>query len=150
MKRINVFSVELIRDKAALYDIESKKVTSPDAAYRAIEEIFSLSSKPNEHFGMFSLNTKNEIVGAHLIFSGSVNSSVVHPREVFQRALLNNATSIVVFHNHPSGDPGPSREDIEVTRRLQEAGKVLGIEMLDHIIVGDGRHYSLKSKGHMS
>jgi DNA repair protein RadC len=150
MKRINVYSVELVRDKAALYDIESKKVNSPDAAYDIIEKVFSLSRKPNEHFGMLALNTKNEIVGAHLIFAGSVNSSVVHPREVFQRALLNNATSIIVFHNHPSGKPDPSREDIEVSRRLQEAGRIVGIELLDHIIIGDGTYYSLKAKGHMA
>ena len=98
---------------------------------------------------MICMNTKNKIIGVFEISHGSVNSSIVSPREVFQKALLANAVSIIVMHNHPSGDSTPSREDIEVTRRLSEAGKIVGVELLDHIIVGDRVYCSLKEKGHL-
>ena len=97
---------------------------------------------------MICMNTKNKIIGVFEISHGSVNSSIVSPREVFQKALLANAVSIIVMHNHPSGDCTPSREDIEVTKRLVEAGKIVGVEVLDHIIVGD-RYSSLKEKGYL-
>jgi RadC-like JAB domain len=85
--------------------------------------------------------------GPHI---GSLNSSIVHPREVMKSAILNNAASIIVSHQHPSGDPTPSREDIEVTKRLAEAGRILGIEVLDHVIVTHtGNHVSLKEKGYL-
>ena len=94
------------------------------------------------------MNTKNRIIGVFEISHGSVNSSIVSAREVFQKALLANAVSILLMHNHPSGDPSPSREDIEVTKRLVEAGKILNVQVLDHIIIGDS-YVSLKEKGHM-
>lgn len=147
-KRINFFSVKLVKDKGGLYDIESKRITSPDSAVRLVNEFLSLSELPKEHFIVFTLNTKNEVAGVHTIHIGSLNSSIVHPREVFQPAILNNAASIICFHNHPSGDTSPSYEDIEVTKRLSEAGELLGIEVLDHIIVGDG-FTSLKEKGYL-
>ena len=78
---------------------------------------------------------------------GTINTSLVHPREVFKRALLNNASNIMVAHNHPSGDPNPSKEDIQITERLKEAGNLLGINLLDHIIVGEDKYISLKEKG---
>lgn len=147
-KRINFFSVKLVKDKGGLYDIESKRITSPDSAVRLVNEFLSLSELPKEHFIVFTLNTKNEVAGVHTIHIGSLNASIVHPREVFQPAILNNAASIICFHNHPSGDTSPSYEDIEVTKRLSEAGELLGIEVLDHIIVGDG-FTSLKEKGYL-
>ena len=94
------------------------------------------------------MNTKNKVIGVFEISHGNVNSSIVGTREIFQKALLANAVSIILMHNHPSGDPSPSREDIEVTRRIVEAGKIIGIQVLDHIIIGD-RYSSLKEKGHM-
>ena len=82
-------------------------------------------------------------------FYWEFNASIVHPREVFREALRRSAASIICLHNHPSGDPTPSREDIEVTRRLSECGKMIGIEILDHIIIGDKRYVSLKEKGYL-
>jgi DNA repair protein RadC len=104
-----------------------------------------LSSKV---FLVLCLNTKNEVV--HRCHVGALNSSIVHPREVMKAAILNNAASIIVSHQHPSGNPEPSREDIDVTTRLVEAGKILGIDVLDHIFVTyKGNHYSLKEHGRM-
>lgn len=101
-----------------------------------------------EHFVCLYLNTKNQVLGRETVFIGSLNSSIVHPREVFKEAIRRSSASVICLHNHPSGDPSPSREDIEVTRRLLDAGKILGIDLLDHVIIGDGRFYSLKEKGH--
>lgn len=97
-----------------------------------------------EQFVVVLLNTKNRVVGQEVISEGSLNSSVVHAREVFAPAILQHAAAILVAHNHPSGDPTPSREDREVTRMLAASGKVLGIPLLDHLVIGDGRYYSFQ------
>jgi len=95
------------------------------------------------------LNTKNNVVAVHRCHVGSLNSSIVHPREVFKSAILNNAASVIVAHQHPSDDITPSKEDINVTRRLVDAGKLLGIEVLDHLVVNnESKFTSLKEKGH--
>lgn len=98
--------------------------------------------------GAVYLNTKNKITGLEIIGIGSLNSAIMHPREVFKGAILHNASSIILFHNHPSGDSSPSQEDIKVTQRLYDAGNLLGIELLDHVILGDPFDYSLKESGH--
>ena len=97
---------------------------------------------------MICMNVKNVITSVFELSHGNVNSSIVGIREMFQKALLANAVSIIVMHNHPSGDCSPSREDIEVTKRMVEAGKILGIEVLDHIIIAD-KYCSLKEKGYV-
>lgn len=102
-----------------------------------------------EHFVVAYLNTKNQVIHRQTIFIGSLNASIVHPREIFKEAFRRSAASIICFHNHPSGDPQPSREDIEVTKRLVECGKLLGIEVLDHLIIGDKKYVSMKEKGYM-
>jgi len=102
-----------------------------------------------EHFVCLYLNTKNQIIARETIFIGSLNASIVHPREVFKEAFRRSAASIICLHNHPSGDPTPSREDIDVTKRLVECGKIIGIELLDHIIIGEHKYVSLKEKGYV-
>ncbi|MCM3021885.1 RadC family protein [Heyndrickxia ginsengihumi] len=102
-----------------------------------------------EHFVCLYLNVKNQVIHQQTIFIGSLNASIVHPREVFKEAFRRSAASIICFHNHPSGDPSPSREDIEVTKRLVECGKIMGIEVLDHMIIGDKKYISLKEKGYL-
>lgn len=102
-----------------------------------------------EHFVCLYLNTKNQVLHQQTIFIGSLNASIVHPREVFKEAFRRSAASIICLHNHPSGDPAPSREDIEVTKRLVECGKLIGIDILDHIIIGDKKFVSLKEKGYL-
>lgn len=101
-----------------------------------------------EHFVCLYLNTKNQVLHKKTIFIGSLNASIVHPREVFM-SLRRSSASVICLHNHPSGDPTPSREDIEVTKRLVEAGKIIGIEILDHLIIGENKFVSLKEKGYL-
>ena len=103
-----------------------------------------------EHFWMLALNTKNQLVRMAEVSVGSLNASVVHPRELFKDAVRVSAASIVIVHNHPSGDPTPSGADVQLTRRLVKAGDVLGIEVLDHVVIGDGGdHASLRDLGMM-
>lgn len=106
-----------------------------------------LQLETQEVFIAVMLDTKNKVLALDDIFLGSLNASIVHPREVFKKAVSRSAAAIIVVHNHPSGDPTPSREDIEVTRRLVEAGKIIGIEVLDHVVFGDGKTVSMKEKG---
>ncbi|HQK35166.1 MAG TPA: DNA repair protein RadC [Spirochaetales bacterium] len=142
-----VFSrVVLVKEKGAMYDVQ-KKIGSSYDAYKAITEITKVQEEAQEVFGILILNTTHKIVAVHEISRGTLNASMVHPREVFKPAVLHNAAAIICFHNHPSGEPKPSKEDIETTNRLVEAGKIMGIEVLDHIIVGDDKYTSLKEMG---
>lgn len=106
-----------------------------------------LRDELKEHFAILSLNTKNHIIGWDVVSVGSLTASIVHPREVFEVALRHHAASIILVHNHPSGDPAPSKEDIAVTQRLTKAGKVMDVPVLDHIIIGNHRFVSLKERG---
>lgn len=122
-------------------------IRSPeDGADYVMEEMRTLDQ---EHFIALFLNTKNQIIHSQTIFIGTLNSSVVHPREIFREAVRRSSASLIVAHNHPSGDPTPSPEDINVTKRLVEAGKIMGIDLLDHLIIGDNKFVSLKEKGHL-
>jgi DNA repair protein RadC len=100
-----------------------------------------------ENFRVLILSTKNVVLKNCLVSIGSVNSSLVHPREVFKPAIKNSASAIILIHNHPSGDCTPSQEDIKITAKLVESGKIIGISILDHIIIGDGTFFSFKDKG---
>ena len=100
-----------------------------------------------EHFQVILLNTKNHVIRLETVSIGTLNSTSVHPREIFKLAVKYSAAAIILVHNHPSGDPAPSKDDLEVTKRLVEVGKVLGIDVLDHIVIGDGKFVSFKEKG---
>jgi DNA repair protein RadC len=120
-------------------------IKSPeDASALVMEEMRHLD---REHFLALLLNVKNQVIAKELISIGTLNTSSVHPRELFKPAIRRSAASIILVHNHPSGDPEPSREDYEVTERLVEAGQLLGIDVLDHIIIGDNKFTSFKAKG---
>jgi DNA repair protein RadC len=106
-----------------------------------------LRNETHEKFVVLLLNTKNRIIKTEQIAEGSLTSAVVHPREVFAPAVVAHAACILVAHNHPSGDPYPSAEDRSLTHALEEAGNVLGIPLLDHLVIGDGRYYSFKEHG---
>ena len=110
-----------------------QKITSPADAYRVCADIAGLAQ---ESFHVLCLNSKNGLMNRHLITLGLADATPVHPREVFRAAITDGASAIVLAHNHPSGDPTPSAEDLRVTRQLIEAGNVLGIKVMDHIIVG--------------
>ena len=99
-----------------------------------------------EHFLVLSLNTKNLLINIEIVSIGSLNSSIVHPREIYKHAIRQNAASIVLVHNHPSGDPFPSVEDMEVTRRLQSVSSIIGINILDHVVIGAETFFSFKEK----
>lgn len=100
-----------------------------------------------EHFIVIHLNTKNRLLSKETITIGTLDSSLVHPREVFKAAIRQSSASLILIHNHPSGDPRPSREDLNLTRRLKEAGDLLGIPILDHLIIGNNKYFSMKEEG---
>jgi len=100
-----------------------------------------------EHMKLVLLNVKCNLISVEEISVGSLNASIVHPREVFNPAIRKSSASIIMVHNHPSGDPSPSSEDVSITARIAEAGKLIGIELVDHIIIGDGKYISMKEKG---
>jgi DNA repair protein RadC len=140
-------AVEVGRRIANLNYTDRYVIRSPeDGANYVMNDMRFLSQ---EHFVCLYLNTKNQVLHKQTIFIGSLNASIVHPREVFREALKRSAASIICLHNHPSGDPAPSREDIEVTKRLVECGKMIGIDVLDHLIIGENKFVSLKEKGYL-
>lgn len=121
-----------------------KKISSPsDVSDLLMSE---LRYKKQEHFKTLILDTKNQIISIETITIGTLNASLVHPREVFNLAIRKSAHGIILVHNHPSGHPEPSKEDLLLTERLVESGKIIGISILDHIIIGDGRFYSFKEQ----
>lgn len=138
---------ELARRLEKFESVEKPQVNSPEDVYRRLYPGMRESRK--EIFVELCLDTKNQIIKEDTVSIGSLNANIVHPREVFRTALLESAAHIIVAHNHPSGDPTPSREDAEITKKLLEAGRIIGIDLLDHVIIGDGRHFSMKEAGHI-
>jgi len=122
---------------------KSKELGSPEKVYKLVKN--KLADYSREHFYLIVLNSRNWSINE--ISVGTLSASLVHPREVFAEAIKNKAASIVLVHNHPSGDPEPSEDDLEITKRLVEAGKILGIEVVDHIIVVKNSFFSFKDKG---
>lgn len=120
--------------------------TPEDVASLLMEKMRYLD---REHFMVLLLNSKNQVLATETVSIGSLNSTVVHPRELFKQAVKRSAAAVILVHNHPSGDPTPSGEDLAVTKRLVEGGQLLGIEVLDHIIIGDQKHYSFRRQGKM-
>ena len=145
MINISFLSLRIVKENSGRYDV-NKRIQSPIDVYEVLQKVIKADEYPEENLWLITLNIKNDITGIFTVSIGSLNTSIVHPREVFKRALLQNAAAIIVCHNHPSGDPSPSREDIEITKRLYEVGKILGIELLDHIIAGSCC-VSLKEQG---
>ncbi len=140
-------AMELGRRVYKSHSIKRRRITSPNEIIDAFMAQMRFLLK--EEFRVIFLNTKNEMVGWETISIGSLNASIVHPREVFNRAVKRSAASLILLHNHPSGNPEPSHEDVQITSRLVEAGKVLGITILDHVIIGDGRWHSMKEHAQM-
>jgi len=125
---------------------EGKKIAvkSPEDVVRLIKT--ELKDKKKEHFFVILLDTRNQYLGKDKVSVGSLDTSIVHPREVLKPALSLSAASVILVHNHPSGDPEPSEEDIKLTKRLVEAAEIMGIDVLDHIIIGDKKYLSLKAR----
>jgi len=129
-----VYETMTIRDTITNYISPGSRYTSPDQIFDTFQ---FLRNETKEYFIAIHLDGKNRIICIDQVSVGSLNQSIVHPREVFKTSLLSSAAAIILLHNHPSGDPTPSREDMEITKRLREAGDLLGIRILDHIVIGD-------------
>ena len=127
-------------------EIEQKKydIKNPQAIVKAIRA--SIKNKAKEHFKLIILDSRNKIIDITNVSVGTLNANLAHPREIFKDAITHNASSVILCHNHPSGDPEPSEDDQKITKQLLEAGKILGIEVLDHIIIGQESFTSLKDK----
>jgi len=151
MKSYTVQSYELLRvrdsspkSRRAQRLLNGKSTTGPDSVVSAVKPFFR--NLDREKFGVLVLNTRNAPVAFHMVSVGNLDSSIVHPREVFKFAILASAASVILVHNHPSGQLDPSSEDINLTHRLVEAGELMGIPVLDHIIITDDAFLSMKSR----
>lgn len=137
--------MELFKRFRTLKSVNEFKVSSPkDISELLINEMNNLNQ---EVLKLILLNTKNTVIGVKDVFKGSLNSSIVHPREIFREAVQRGSANIIICHNHPSGDPTPSKEDINITLRIKQCGDLMGIVLLDHIIIGNNNYISLKEKG---
>lgn len=138
-------AIELGKRLAAFEPGEDKPLKCPQDVARLLMEEMRYLKK--EHMKLILLNVKCNLISVEEISIGSLNASIVHPREIFNPAIRKSSASIIMVHNHPSGDPSPSSEDVSITARIAEAGKLIGIELVDHIIIGDGKYISMKEKG---
>jgi DNA repair protein RadC len=140
-KRVNIVSLELVKESSLLYG--PRKCTSVQAAYELVSPF--IKNKDREHFLVLGLNTKNEPTVIHIAHIGTANQSIAVPRDILKPVLLSNGNRMIVSHNHPSGDVTPSKQDNDFTKRLQDAGSLIGIELMDHLIVGpNDTYYSFK------
>lgn len=131
--------LKIVRERRTGYGTLRRFRSSADV-YEAFREHFGLLDR--EEFVVLLLDAKNAFIGFNVVSVGSLTSSLVHPREVFKPAVLSNAAAMILLHNHPSGDPVPSQEDLHITRRIREIGEVFGIRVLDHVIFGEGKYVS--------
>ena len=138
------YRIMLVKEAEDTFTSYPKFQNSRDL-FQSFREEFAVLDR--EFFFMITLDSKNRTIGYHTISMGSLSSSVVHPREVFKPAILENSAAVIFLHNHPSGDPAPSREDRECTNRLAQAAKILGIRVLDHIIFGETEYFSFADAG---
>jgi DNA repair protein RadC len=137
-------TTRLLRESGPWY---AATIRSPEDVARIVNEHMDLESADREYLIAIYLSQKNQVNAVQIVSIGSLNASVVHPREVFKTGLLTSAASIILVHNHPSGDPSPSPEDIQTTKRLKKAGDILGIEIIDHVIIGMEQHISMRARG---
>ena len=144
--KTNNYSMEellsMVQEKAQSYNVD--RITSAADVYAALAEY---STKNQEHFMMITLDGASKVIEKRVIFIGTLNQSLVHPREVFRPAILDNAAGIIISHNHPSGTLEASRADIQITQRLKEVAKLVGIELLDHVIISSQGYYSFSDEG---
>jgi DNA repair protein RadC len=138
-----IYRISLVRDGRLPYEVMLRQ--SSDVVH-FVRPLFE--GLDREQLVVVLLNAKHRPIGANVVSVGSLSSAIVHPREVFKPAIAGSAAAIVAAHNHPSGDPAPSAEDIEITRRLRQAGDLIGIKLVDHVILGGGTHFSFVDAGH--
>ena len=140
-------AVEIGRRIATMSETSKPCIRSPQDVANLVSA--DLRTEKREHFVALFMDTRNQVIRRKTISIGGLDASLIHPRELFKEAISCHSASVIVCHNHPSGDPTPSQEDLDVTQRLIEAGKIIGIDLLDHLVVGDGKWVSLKDKGLM-
>lgn len=143
VREVNIYRCKLVKENT--FEYGSKSITHPEDVFELARNL-GYEEFAEEYLGLFCLSVKGQIIGYHEVSHGIIDGSMASPREIFKRALVNNATAIILVHNHPSGDATPSLRDIEVTKNVCEIGKLLGIRLVDHVIVGDGHFRSLKSE----
>lgn len=154
-KRVNIVTIrinrmDLVKENSFLYESEGEKrrITNSRNAFDLVKDMFR--GLDREVMIASYLNTKNEPMAVSKISIGSLNTSIVHPREILKIAILSNAASFIIYHNHPSGDYlTPSREDISITKRIKEAGKIVGINLLDHLIIYEDKFMSMNENGYI-
>ncbi len=142
-KRIDIVSLRMVKENSITYS--NRVISSPADSADIISDF--IEDCDREQMIVCCLDTKNQPTSISVVSIGSLNSAIVHPREVYKTAVLSNASSIIIAHNHPSGITEPSSEDISLTNRLDEAGKIIGIKLLDHLIIGFSEYYSFKEEG---
>lgn len=145
-QKIEVVNVRLVKEP---YIYSEEKIKSPDDVLKVLADELRLLDR--EIFAVLNLKSNGQVINYNVCSMGALDSSIVHPREVFKSSILSNAAAIIAIHNHPSGNIAPSREDRDVTERLQKAAEIIGIKFLDHVIIGGehGRIYSFKSEGQL-
>lgn len=144
LNHLPVISLRMVREKTIQYG-SNEPITSAKQAFEIFREF--MADNDRESMWLACLDVRNKITCLHRVSEGTLNASLSHPREIYKVAVLSNSAHILLAHNHPSGDPSPSSDDISITRRIREAGDILGIKLLDHIIVGDDRFYSFAEAG---
>ena len=143
IKYIYPYRVSVVRERTNRYP----KIDCSQSLKNIASEL--LSDAATERFLVFFMDSKNRILGFNEASVGSLNASIVHPRDAFRAAVIQGASAVTIVHNHPSGDPAPSREDRDTTKRMIQAGQILGIHVLDHIVIGDDDYYSFADAGQM-
>lgn len=145
---IKKFDIRLIKEDEVDYqEINNEKITNPIAAAEFFNNVLEMNFRTQEVLAMATLDVKNNITGVFEVHKGGLASSVVEPRTIFQRAIMQNAAAIVLCHNHPSCDPTPSADDVSITKKLVKGGNILGINIVDHIIIAGDQYLSFKEKG---
>ncbi len=140
------YDVRLVQEYSGLYDMD-KKIRSSTQAADICRQLYDMHELSYEKMVMLTLNTRLEVVGCFEVSRGTVNESMIYPREIATRALLTNAKAVILAHNHPCGTPKPSRPDIDTTKKVKDALTLLGINLLDHIIVAHNKTYSMADHG---
>jgi len=145
MYRLNNFRVSLVKDSSQMID-GSKRINSSQDIITAAQDMRLLD---REQLRVYYVNVRNGLIGWEMISQGSLTASIAHPREIFKGAILATCAGIILVHNHPSGDPSPSEEDIRLTKRVKECGHILGIDVMDHVIIAESGSYSFKTAGQL-
>lgn len=142
---VQSYTLMLVKDKSVDYSTYGQ-VTNPQLFINIVNEMYGMDSRAEECVVIMALNVRKNPIGVFFVSQGSLKSSDVHPREVFKRLLLNNADSFIIGHNHPSGDVEPSNNDLNIMERLSEVGELVGIELVDFLIIGNGNYYSYEER----